>query len=403
MSFAKWLAAAAVCLFLVSMLPGCAQATPTSEPATVTFALPEVDVEYYETLVAKFNESYPYITVELLDYESGEQDVALVSPYQIAEMRAQGDILSLDPFIEQESFDQADFYPGAIEMFAGEGKTWGIPAGVDPMVMYYNRDVFDLYGVPYPHHAEWTWDDFLLAGLGISDPEAEIFGYVSTPQASDPLTFIYQHGGRILDDLQDPTRVTFDDPLTVEAVEWYVDLINVHNVAPTPEQARRAFGIGNRALYQAILRGKVGMWVGMFSERGGLTWPLEWDMNWGILPLPSDAQSVTGGQVEGYVISSWAEYPDACWLWVDFLSRQIPYRLAPARRSLAESDEYELQVGKDIAAPVRASLESAVLISPDLSGFDDALELFFTAVEEAVAGNLEPEEAMRWAQDEAER
>ncbi len=403
MSFGKWLVCTVLCLLLLPTLSGCApQATPTPEPATITFSHLEVEAEYYETLVGVFNKSYPHISVELTYTGDQVQDVALVSPYAVTEMRAQGEILSLDPFMEQESFERADFYPGTIDMFAAQGKTWAIPAGVDTLVMFYNQDLFDLYGVPYPQ-GEWTWDDFLISGLGISDPDAGIFGYVSTPQSSDPLLFIYQHGGRIFDDLQDATRVTFDEPLTIEAVEWYVALSNDHNVAPTPEQAHQAFRVGERGLFRAILESKVGMWVGMFSDRGGLTWPVEWYMNWGIAPLPRDAQSITGGMVEGYVISSQTEHPDACWLWVDFLSGQSPYRLAPARRSLAESEAYELQIGEDVVAAVRASLESAVLVPSDMSDFNAAMEAFFAAVDEAVAGNLTPEEAMRWAQDEAGR
>ena len=409
MSFGNWqnvhlgCVTAAICLLLVPILSGCAQATPMPEPATITFVLPEVDTEYYEALASTFNESHPYITVELSNYQFEEGDVIAVSPFELIELLEQDAVLNLEPFIENnESFDRADFYPGTVEMFAAEGKTWAVPVGVDTIVMFYNQDLFDLYNVPYPQ-IEWTWDDFLISGMSMSDPDAGIFGYVSTPQANDPLMFVYQHGGRIFDDLQNTTRVTFDDPLTIEAVEWYVALINDHNVAPTPEQARRSFGSGNRGIFRAILESKAGMWVGMFSDRGGLTWPSEWYMRWGMLPLPRDAQSITGGMVEGYAISSQTEHPDACWLWVDFLSRQIAYRLAPARRSLAESEAYELHIGKSVATTVRASLESTVLIPPDLSDFNAALDAFFGAVDDAVAGDSTPGEAMRWAQEQAEQ
>jgi len=394
----------AICLLLVPILSGCAQATPTPEPATITFMLPEVDTEYYEALVAIFNESHPYVTVELDNYQAEAGDVFSVSSFDLIELLEQDAILNLDPFIENnESFDRSDFYPGIVDMFAAEGKTWAVPAGVDAMVMFYNQDLFDQYGVPYPDN-EWTWDDFLTAGMGISHPDDNIFGYASTPlQPADPILFIYQHGGRIFDDLHHPTRTTFDDPLTIEAVEWYVALINDHNVAPTPEQARRAFGSSNEGVFRAILQNKVGMWTGLFSDRGGMTWPVEWYMRWGMLPLPRDAQAVSGGDVEGYVISSQAEHPDACWLWVDFLSRQIPYRLVPARRSLAESDLFKQQVGSAVAATVQASMDNMLLVSPDVAVFFPALATFYQAVEQAVVGNSTPGEAMRWAQEQAEQ
>jgi len=409
MSFDNWssrqlgLVGVVICLLLVPILSGCAQTAPPPEPVTITFTLPETDMEYYKTLVGIFNKSYPYVTVEFDDYQTERGDVIAVTPFELAELLERDAILNLDPFIENnESFDRSDFLPGTVEIFAAEGKTWAVPVGVDTIVMFYNQDMFDLYSVPYPH-TEWTWDDFLISGMRISDPDAGIFGYVSTPQSNDPLLLVLQHGGQIFDDLQNATRMTFDDPLVIEAVEWYAAMINDHNVAPTPEQARQSFGSGNQGIFRAILESKVGMWVGMFSDRGGLTWPVEWSMRWGMLPLPRDAQSFTGGMVEGYAISSQTEHPDACWLWVDFLSKQIPYRLAPARRSLAESEAYELQIGKGMAATVRASMESAVLVPPNLGDFNAAMNVFFGAVESAVAGDLTPEEAMRWAQEQAEQ
>jgi hypothetical protein len=133
------------------------------------------------------------------------------------------------------------------------------------LVLYYNRDLFDAYGVPYPESG-WTWDDFLDKAKALRDPEASVFGYGVADQYIDPLPFIYQHGGRILDDMQNPTRTTFDDPLTVEAVEWYAGLILDHNVAPTRNQV-----LGspfNGSVQAGVYLNKVGMWIGWLSERG---------------------------------------------------------------------------------------------------------------------------------------
>lgn len=393
-----------VCPLLVPIFSGCAKAMPTSEPVTITFAHPTSDADYYQALAQKFNESYPHVTVELRPERGGQQvDVFTAPSFALSQLQERGDILSLDPFIEQDaSFDVSDFYPGTVGLYTSEGKVWAIPAGVNTMVMFYNQDLFDQYAVPYPEIG-WTWDDFLNAALAIRDPEANVFGYAPTPQSFGPLSFIYQHGGRIFDDLQNPTRTTFEDPLTIEALDWYAKLINEHDVAPTPEQTRRTFGTSRNSIYRGILQDKVGMWIGVFSEQGGLTWPVEWDMRWGMMPLPRDAQSVTGAEVEGYFISSQTRHPDACWQWIAFLSKQIPHRLMPARKSLAQSNAYEQQVGDDIAAVARASMESAVMITPDLAEFEEAMDVFYAAVEEVINGRSTPEEAMSWAQQQAEK
>lgn len=399
--------AVAICL-LCAFLVGCARATPTPEPVTISFAYPDLHTEYYQALVQKFSELYPHITIELEPKEwdmlggvsAGEADVFVTSQFALNWLQEQGNILNLTPFIEQdELFDVDDFYPGTVGLYTREGDIWAIPAAVDIMVMYYNQDLLDRYGAPYPRIG-WTWDDFLEVLMTVRDPGADVFGYAANLNLFDPLTFIYQHGGRIFDDLQNPTRTTFDDPLNIEALEWYVRLMYDLNVAPTPEQTREVFG-SRGSLQTGVYSGQVALWTGMLSEQGGRLWPVEWDMRWGMAPLPRDVESATLTLVEGYFVSAQAPHPEACWNWIAFLSAQLPALQAPVRRSLAESEEYESRVGAQVAAVVRASIEDALLLSPKLAEFEDALDLFGQAFEAIYSERSTPEEAMSWAQQQS--
>ena len=132
-------------------------------------------------------------------------------------------------------------------------------------------------------------------------------------------------------------------------------------------------------------------------------------MRWGFVPLPHDAQSATLTFVEGYFIASQAQHLDVCWQWISFLSEQMPSdaryprRLMPARKSLAESAAYEQQVGSDVAAVARASVEGAVLLSPRLVEFRGVWGIFWRALDAIIGGRSTPEEAMIDAQQEAER
>jgi len=397
-----------LCLLLASAI-GCARATPTPEPVTISFAHPNFDQEYYQGLVQTFNESFPYITIELQPKRwdmlgglgAGNADTYVTSQFALSWLQEQGNVLNLTPFIEQdESFNLADFASGTVDMYTKEGKIWGIPSGVDLMVMYYNQDLFDEMDAPYPQEG-WTWNDFLETAIMVSDPNDGVFGYAPNYELFDPLLFIYQHGGRIFDDLQNPTRTTFDDPLTIEALEWFAALIFRHNVAPSPEQAREAFGRGG-SLQVGVLQNKAAMWTGMLSERGGRGWPVDWDMRWGVVPLPEDRQSATLSLVDGYFISAQAQHPEACWEWVSFLSQRSPGRQVPVRTSLLNSAEYERQVGEQIASAARSSLDGALLLSPELAEFEPVLETFGNAFLAIVNERSTPEEAMVWAQQQSD-
>jgi ABC-type glycerol-3-phosphate transport system substrate-binding protein len=191
--------------------------------------------------------------------------------------------------------------------------------------------------------------------------------------------------------------------LTIDAVEWYADLVLEHNVIPTPEQMRMAFR-GEDGVYRGVIQDKAGMWVGTLSERGGLTWRRRtWSMEWGVVALPRDAQSLTLSNAEGFFISSHTQNREECWRWVTFLSEQPSFRLVPARRSLLASDGYEKEVGTEVATAARDSLANAVMISPRLAAFGDVIEeTFFPAIEAILAKEATPEEAMLEAQRQAE-
>lgn len=394
---------AKVIVVALCLLSACTYTTPTPEPVTVRFACPNTETERYRQLADAFNQAYPWITVEIVsrDYnmfsgmDPGGVDVFVSTQFALNWLREGDRVFNLTPFVEQDtSFHPEDFFPGTLNLYTADGKIWGVPASIDVLVMYYNRELFDRYGVPYPV-AGWTWEDFLAKAAALRDETAGVYGYVANFERFDPIVFIYQHGGRIFDDLQNPTRTTFDDPLTIEALEWYLGLLDFYNVAPTPPQVRGEFG---GRIERGILAGKVGMWTGMLGERGGRSWPTKWEMQWGVVPLPRDQRAATLTLINGYFIAAKTPYPDASWKWVVFLSQQLPGSMIPPRRSLLESVAFSNQVGADVAQVARDSMEGALLLSPDLAEFEGALEVFGKAVEQILAGAATPEEAMRWAQ-----
>lgn len=392
-------------LLLIPAVAGCAKDEPPDEPVTITFGY-DGSEEYYQALVEAFNETYPYITVELdIDDDEVPPDVLTISPFDLSDLLEENAILAVDPFVEQdESFDLTDFYPGTVELCSREGRLWAIPSEANMFVIYYNQDLFDQYGVAYPE-AGWTWDDFLDIALALRDEDDKVFGYSILNEFLEPLPFIYQHGGRILDDMQNPTRTTFDDPLTIEAMEWLVELIYEYDVIPSQ---RQIFDVGG-STESGVYRNQIGMWMDFLSARGGgqsleETWPGEWKFRWEMVPLPSDAQAATPTFVLGYAISAEAGSPDACWKWITFLSQQMqtPFGMTPARRSLTESTEYAQLVGDDIAEIARGAMENALLLSPSLVEFVPPF-IYFQATSRIINGTLTPYEALTGAQEQAER
>ena len=112
-----------------------------------------------------------------------------------------------------------------------------LPQNLSSLVVYYNRDLFDAAGVPYPE-AGWTWADFLAAakaltkdidGDGLTDQHG--LGVENSLIRFTP--FIWQAGGELVDDVDHPTRLTIDTPQAREAIQFFIDLSLVHKVVPT--------------------------------------------------------------------------------------------------------------------------------------------------------------------------
>jgi multiple sugar transport system substrate-binding protein len=383
----------------------CSPAIPTQEPVTLSFVHPEDESGLYEMWAQQFQAQYPYITVDLKDtaeisYEMRvREDVFMASQFELPQLIEQEVVLNLSAFYDQDQdFNVEDFYPEVVGAFISQGKRWAVPFGINFLVMYYNKDLFDRYGVEYPT-VDWTWADFLDIALRVNDPNENIFAYAihyeNELAVYEPVLFIYQHGGQIFNDLQNPTDFTLDEPLNVEAMEFYAGLIHTHNVAPTQEQSNR---MGRPYPWRPVLEQRFAMWSLMLSDRGGISWPMEWEMNWGVVPLPRDAAPATMASAEGLFISSSTEHPDACWLWVSFLSQQMSPNQMPARRSLAESTAWEQKVGYDVAETARVALEGAFLVNPDLLGFESALNAMVNAFSAIRSGEVDPETALSEAQ-----
>jgi ABC-type glycerol-3-phosphate transport system substrate-binding protein len=396
---------ALLCLFAV-LGSGCSPVVPTPEPVTLTFMHPQDPSGSFVQWAQEFHDLYPHITVELEAISGGnsariaEKDVFITTQFEMGQYLQNQAVINLSTFIEQdEELNAGDFFAPALDVFAAQGRQWALPFGVDMMMFYYNKDLFDRYMVSYPHIG-WSWADFLELALQTTDPGADLYGYALHHRDEmaifEPVMLIYQYGGRVFDDLQAPTRVTLDDPLNIDAMSFYASLIHRHNIAPAPADLQR---MGQPYPWRGVFEGRFAMWSTMFSDRGGSRWPTPWQMNWGIVPMPRGQAMATLASAEGLFISAQCEHPDTAWLWIRFLSRQMSPFMMPARRSLAQSDAFATKVGGDVAMAAQAAMESAMLVNPELLGFEVALGAMTEAFVQIRSGAVTPEIALTAAQE----
>ncbi len=400
---------AAIALLLEVIVAGCGgRATPTPEPRTVQFIVynfPTGLLAPYRRLAEEFHATHPELTVEvkavsgsagLRSALDGGADVVLSWGWALNDV---GELRPLDPFLEAEpSSFLSDYLPAALDAVRYQGQVIALPADLDVLVLYFNKDLFDQASTPYPAPG-WTWNDFVTLAQSVTQPLADgemQYGFYPSDALPAYLPFVAQEMAALWgDDLLNPQALRLDSEPVVRAIQWYTDLVLAHRVVPTPAEERRQTG-------SPIALGRAPMWLGWMSERGGRLDGVEWKFRWGVAPLPKGSTGRTILIMAVYAIPVSAAQPADAWRWIRFLSDHFEQNSGlPVRQSLLKDAGFRKSVGDEHADVFVQAAMDGILVSPG-----PEFEIYAAALDQAVRDILEGdqpvEEALRHAQRRAE-
>lgn len=157
----------------------------------------------------------------------------------------------------QTAGDLNDYYPGILAVNQYEGDTYGLPWIAQPVVVYYNRGLFDAAEMDYPQEG-WTWDDFTAAAMALTqdtdgDGEVDQWGFINNGWPP-PYIFIWQAGAELIS--SDFTSVPIDTPEFVEGFEFYL------STAYNPEMSPSREVIAEQGFGEMFKAGKIAMFMG---------------------------------------------------------------------------------------------------------------------------------------------
>lgn len=347
-------------LLLGSCLGGCGR--PTGQDNVVSFMIfgDPAELAAYQNLVQAFESAHPEIDVELghipgqheyrqrlaTDFTAGAPpDVMLLNYRRFALFASQGGLEPLGPYLEEsDMIEAADFFAPTIESFIWDGRLWCIPQNVSSLVVYYNRDLFDATGVPYPTD-DWTWDDFLERARLLTrdldgDGQVDQYGAGISPKLFRLAPFIWQNGGQLVDDPAAPTRLALDEPAALAAFQWFVDLQAKAAVVPDAV-AEAAEGSESR-----FLNGRMAMYFN--SRRGVPTYRTIETFRWDVAPLPRGPRAAAGIlHSDAFCMAARTTDKAAAWTFIEFANSvqgqtilAASGRTAPSLRAVAESTAF---------------------------------------------------------------
>jgi len=145
-------------------------------------------------------------------------------------------LLDLAPYADTAGLDLDAYFPSVRQVFAHEGRLYAFPKDFTPLVMYYNKRLFDAGGVAYPE-AGWTWQDYLAAARRLTrdsdgDGTVDVYGTAFANKLYLWQPWIWMNGGDILNPEGTATQGFFDAPQTEAALQFLIDLRTRHGVAP---------------------------------------------------------------------------------------------------------------------------------------------------------------------------
>ncbi|HZO32661.1 MAG TPA: sugar ABC transporter substrate-binding protein [Chloroflexota bacterium] len=241
------------------------------------------------------------------------------------------------------SLRKDQFFEIPLKAFTWNGTLQCIPQNQSSLVVYYNRDVFEKYGVALPRES-WRWRDFLDTARALTkdtdgDGGIDLHGLAAEPTIIRAAPFIWQRGGRLVDDEEKPTRITMDDPKTKEALRFFVDLGATHRVSPN-EAEYKAEGPDSR-----FMRGKAAMTLN--SRRAVPELRTIKGFTWDVAAPPSDAESATTLHSDAYCLSAASGNKAAAWEFIEYAigleGQQITARLGrtvPSLKDVATSPAF---------------------------------------------------------------
>ncbi|MDF2722277.1 MAG: extracellular solute-binding protein family 1 [Paenibacillus sp.] len=173
-----------------------AAVTAKKDPVTLTVFFPFPadwpEENFMETFGQPIMKQFPHVTIKYItggkiaDLITQGQAIDIVfasigaTPGNLTDVKLEYDI---SPQIKKYNYNLTKLEPSMVDMarqFANGG-IYGLPVYVPPSATYYNKDVFNKFGVAYPK-ANLTWDDMfeLTKSLTRSDGGVNFTGFASS-------------------------------------------------------------------------------------------------------------------------------------------------------------------------------------------------------------------------------
>lgn len=196
-----------------------------------------------DKVVAKWNAAHPEIHVKLSNPAGGDQlvakmitaheakngpDIAKVEYQSLPALVSKGVVRDITDYTKDTvtKFDEA-----TLKSTVFQGKVYGVPQDVAPLMLFYRADLFKKYGLSVPT----TWDEYAAAAKTVREKAPK--AYLTNFDAADPGWFTglaQQAGADWWSTSGDSWKVDIDGAATVKVADYWQGLVKDGVIAKNP-------------------------------------------------------------------------------------------------------------------------------------------------------------------------
>ncbi len=317
----------------------CSKKKDGAEKITVQFASwgSESEIRILKPILADFEKENPKIKVDFLHIPQNYfQKIHLLFASNMApdiifinnqSLPVYANAGVLEDLTNYKDFDYNDFYDKSVKALSYKGKIYAVPRDISTLVIFYNKDIFDKYGVKYPKN-NWTYDEFLATAQKLTHLP-EIFGVSFEEEPLFYLPYLMSFGEVNIPD--------FESSKTQIGLKKYADLRKKYHVAPLKTESASA------SMAQMFLQGRLAM---QLSGRWLVPkYRQDANFNWDIVAFPSGTfGSITPVDASGWAIAKTSKHKAESATLIKYLSSKKSIErltqsglIVPARVDVAES------------------------------------------------------------------
>ncbi|KKC47404.1 MULTISPECIES: ABC transporter substrate-binding protein [Paenibacillus] len=356
------------------------------------------DGPFMKKIVDKYNSSQDSYKVNFVIQPNGEYykqlDVALSTGKERPDLmimhvdsvptyQSKDQLQPVDELAASAGINPADFAEAPVKYATIDSKLYTIPLDIHPLVMYYNKDLFEKAGITAPPTNRAEFDS---AVEKLTDKSKGVYGYVVPslwPQQFIFPSLVWQNGG----ELWNGSDVAYNSPEAVEMVQWLRGMVE-KGISPGNVQQD-----GENTLF---LQGKNaiqfnGPWMkSQFDEAG---------LNYGVAVIPQIGkakQAIYAGS-HGFVVPKAVTDADKIAGIGDFLKYVAGNSLdwaesgqAVASHKVLESAEFKAMAFQSTVAESFPSVQFA----PNVLNWGTIVEPMWGELSNAILGKKSPQQAM---------